>query len=63
MYDPSCIVLGGGTANSDLIFENIKQHLTNFFRMDQRGRTPKLLRTEFGEDSNLLSAALLTEKN
>ena len=62
MYDPSCVVLGGGIANSDLIFEKINEHLTTFFRMDQSGRTPKLLRTQFGEDSNLLGAAWLTEK-
>lgn len=62
MYDPSCVVLGGGIANSDLIFEKINEHLTYFFRMDQSGRTPKLLRTQFGEDSNLLGAAWLTEK-
>ncbi len=59
-YDPECIALGGGIANSSYIFEKIQSALKDFFKMDTSGRTPTLLRTKFGEDSNLLGAALLS---
>lgn len=59
-YDPECIALGGGIANSSYIFEKIQSELKDFFKMDTSGRTPTFLRTKFGEDSNLLGAALLS---
>lgn len=58
-YDPECIALGGGIANSSYIFEKICFYVKHFFEKDTSGRTPTLLRTQFGEDSNLLGAALL----
>ncbi|MGN0555703.1 MAG: ROK family protein [Candidatus Fimenecus sp.] len=58
-YDPECIALGGGIANSSYIFEKIQSALKDFFKADTSGRTPVLLHTKFGEDSNLLGAALL----
>lgn len=58
-YDPACIAFGGGIANDAEIFEDIQTQLDAFFKMDLSGRVPTLLRTKFGEDSNLLGAALL----
>ncbi|MGN0519267.1 MAG: ROK family protein [Candidatus Fimenecus sp.] len=60
-YDPECIALGGGIANSSYIFEKIQFHLQALFTRDTSGRTPLLRRTQFGADSNLLGAALLTK--
>ncbi|MGN0571191.1 MAG: ROK family protein [Candidatus Fimenecus sp.] len=60
-YDPECIAIGGGIANSSYIFEKIQFHLQVLFTQDTSGRMPKLLRTQFGADSNLLGAALLTK--
>lgn len=59
-YDPECIALGGGIANSSYIYEKIQSALKDFFKMATSGKTPVLLRTKFGEDSNLLGAALLS---
>ncbi|MGN0562825.1 MAG: ROK family protein [Candidatus Fimenecus sp.] len=59
-YDPECIALGGGIANSSYIFEKICFYVKHFFEKDTSGRTPELLRTQFGADSNLLGAALLS---
>lgn len=59
MYDPACIVLGGGISNSHLIVEKIKAETKKFFKNDISGRTPCFRHTLFGEDSNLLGAALL----
>ena len=62
-YDPECIALGGGIANSRYIFEKIQSELKGFFKADTSGRLPVLVRTKFGEDSNLLGAALLKNRN
>lgn len=59
MYDPSCIVLGGGIANSDCILRKVKFYLDEFFVLDKSTRKPNLLKTAFGEESNLLGATLL----
>lgn len=58
-YDPTCIVLCGGIANDAEIFEDIYLELKKFFEMDLSGRRPTVLHAEFGENSNLLGAALL----
>ena len=59
MYDPECIVLGGGISSSNYIVEKIREHLEKFFKMDKSKRKPLVLKTQFGEDSNLLGAALI----
>lgn len=59
MYDPECIVLGGGISSSNYIVDEIKKHLNNFFEMDKSKRKPFILKTMFGEDSNLFGAALI----
>ena len=59
MYDPECILFGGGISNSKSVTGKIEHELNMFFDMDKTGRMPKILFNHFGEDSNLLGAALL----
>lgn len=58
-YDPEQIALGGGIANSKYITQRIRFYLNGFFVRDKSARTPVLSNTHFGEESNLLGAALL----
>ncbi|MGN1444615.1 MAG: ROK family protein [Acutalibacteraceae bacterium] len=58
-YDPELIALGGGISNSEYITDRIQYYLNGFFELDKSTRTPKITKTQFGEDSNLLGASLL----
>lgn len=62
-YDPELIALGGGISNSRYITERIKHYMDGFFDHDKSTRKPLIMKTQFGEDSNLLGAALLGIKN
>ncbi len=59
-YDPELIALGGGISNSESITDRIKHYLDGFFELDKSTRKPLITRTQFGEDSNLLGASLLS---
>lgn len=61
MFDPECIALGGGIAESKYIVQKIKEHLDGFFEIDKSGRKPVIINTRFGQDSNLLGASLLAK--
>ena len=58
MYDPEKIVIGGGIANSSMIFEGILQEYNNLLCLiDEKNDIP-IERTRFGEESNLIGATL-----
>lgn len=58
MYDPEKIVIGGGVANSSMIFEGILQEYNNLLCLiDEKNDIP-IERTSFGEESNLIGATL-----
>lgn len=58
MYDPEKIVIGGGIANSSMIFEGILQEYNNLLCLiDEKNDIP-IERTSFGEESNLIGATL-----
>ena len=59
MYDPELIALGGGVSNSEYITDKIQYYLNGFFEHDKSERKPLIIKTQFGEDSNLLGASLL----
>lgn len=58
MYDPD-ILFGGGISNNKSITGKIEHELNMFFDMDKTGRMPNIIFNHFGEDGNLLGAALL----
>lgn len=58
MYDPEKIVIGGGIANSSMIFDGILQEYDNLLCLiDEKNDIP-IERTSFGEESNLIGATL-----
>ncbi|MGN1328095.1 MAG: ROK family protein [Eubacterium sp.] len=59
MYDPECIALGGGISASNYIVDKIKEHLDEFFKIDESRRKPSVVKTYYGGDSNLIGASLL----
>lgn len=58
MYDPEKIVIGGGIANSSMIFNSILQEYNNLLCLiDEKNDIP-IEKTSFGEESNLIGATL-----
>lgn len=63
MYDPQCIAFGGGISNSKLIMNLIEEFSKGYFFMDKSHRELKIVKAQFGNDSNLLGAALLKKQS
>lgn len=58
MYDPEKIVIGGGIVNSSMIFDGILQEYDDLLSLiDEKNDIP-IERTSFGEESNLIGAAV-----
>lgn len=58
-YDPERIVLGGGIANSDAILSDILEEYRGLLTIIDEPDDIPVVRTAFGEDSNLIGAALV----
>lgn len=59
VYDPEKIVIGGGIANSDKIMSDILNEYKNLLSIIDEENTIPIVKTEFGEDSNLIGASLV----
>lgn len=57
-YDPEKIVLGGGIVNSSRIFSDIRAEYGDLLRLTGEKDDVPIVKTAFGEDSNLVGAAL-----
>lgn len=60
MFDPEVIILGGGISRKPQIIDDINRHLKKIMEYGQRSPLfPKLTTCKFGNDANLIGAAML----
>ena len=56
VFDPECVVLGGGMSGQSLWYDGTQKHLDSIYRKTESFAPVRLLRSTLGNDANLLGA-------